>query len=182
LTFQESRVEQKINLRDLFGAEPSEAIKERFGQEVIDQIAKRTKSGIGMSFSSSGAGFQTDLQRIPYSKSYKESQAFKAFGKRNNVNLTLTGDMLGLLEIKDIDDESITIGWSDSTENAKAFNHSVGDTLPKRPFFGVSNGELELLKTKFKDFVPKSESESEPTVSESFILGILRGISGQGND
>lgn len=53
----------------------------------------------------------------------------------NAANLDLNGDMLNALEIKaDYESGKITIGIFDEGQTPKAYNHNVGDTLPKRQF------------------------------------------------
>lgn len=51
------------------------------------------------------------------------------------ANLDLYGDMLNALEvIPDYEAGKVTIGIFDDSQTAKAYNHNVGDTLPKRQF------------------------------------------------
>lgn len=146
---KKNRVEQKIELKELFrGVDLSNRdLKEFIGEAIIDYMRERTLSGQGVRFSESGRGTSVTFKN--YSKAYTESDDFKAFGKsKNEVNLKLTGDMLGLMDIVDVGKDSITIGWNDDDQNPKAFNHITGDTVPSRPFFGVSKNELsEIAKT-----------------------------------
>lgn len=149
--FKKTKVEQTIDLKEVFGTDfrGMRSLREAIGEAILNRIRERSQSGQGVSFSGNRARPVT--LKTPYSKEYADSLDFKAFGKsRSNVNMTLTGDMLNLMDIKRQNGNSITIGWNDSTENAKAFNHSTGDTVPRRPFFGVSKTELSDIKKEFK--------------------------------
>ncbi len=135
-----------------------------------------------MRFSATGAGREGRL-KSPYSKAYKDSLDFKAFGKSPaKINMTLTGDMLGLMDVTKQTGESITIGWTDAEQNAKAFNHSTGDTVPSRPFFGVSSTELSQIKKKFgseiREAVRTRNSEGSKAF-ESRVAGLLNLINGE---
>lgn len=149
--FKKTNVEQTIDLKEVFGIDfrGLTSLKEAIGGAILERIRQRTESGDGISFTGDRA--RPVKLKAPYSKQYADSLDFKAFGKsRNNVNMKLTGDMLGLMDIKRQSGNSITIGWSSAEENAKAFNHSVGDTVPRRPFFGVSKTELADIRKEFK--------------------------------
>lgn len=149
--FTKNKVTQTINLEEAFGIsfKGKRSLREAIGGAIIERIQTRTSAGTSMTFSADGAG-RTGRLKSPYSKSYAKSDEFKAFGKsKGKVNMTLTGDMLNLMDITKQTGNSITIGWDDTEENNKAFNHSVGDTVPKRPFFGVSKGELKAIKKDF---------------------------------
>ncbi len=182
-TFKKSKVKQTINLKDEFGVDfrGMNSLKEAIGGAIIERIRDRSKQGDGISFGAGGAGRQVKL-KSPYSKEYSDSLDFKAFGKsRGNVNMTLTGDMLGLMDVIQIDGNSITIGWNDAEENAKAFNHSVGDTVPRRPFFGVSKKELQDIKKKFGDEIRnavKARNEEGRQAFERRVAGLLELIGG----
>lgn len=182
-TFKKSKVKQTINLKDEFGVDfrGMNSLKEAIGGAIIERIRDRAKSGQGMSFGGSGRGTPVKL-KSPYSKEYSDSLDFKAFGKsRGNVNMTLTGDMLGLMDVVNIDGNNITIGWTDAEENAKAFNHSVGDTVPRRPFFGVSKSELQDIKKEFgteiRDAIRARNTEGRKAF-ERRVAGLLELIGG----
>jgi hypothetical protein len=59
-----------------------------------------------------------------------------------NPNLELAGDMLNALEYR-IEGNTVVVGIFDETQTPKAYNHNVGDTLPKRQFIP---DEDQLLK------------------------------------
>jgi len=186
-TFKKSRVKQTINLKDEFGIDfrGMDSLKEAIGGAIIERIRERSSAGNGMSFGGSGRGTPVKL-KPPYSKEYSDSLDFKAFGKsRGNVNMTLTGDMLGLMDVIQIDGNKITIGWNDAEENAKAFNHSVGDTVPRRPFFGVSKTELQEIKKEFgseiRDAVRTRNTEGRQAF-ERRVAGLLDLITGDSEE
>jgi len=178
IKFKKNNVSQKINLKEEFGIDfrGKDDLKQAIGQAIIDKIVKRTLSGEGRKFTSDGRGVPFNLQSVPYSKSYRQSKEFKAFGKTSKVNLKLTGDMLGLLDIKSISGNSITIGWDDPEENAKAYNHSVGDTVKARPFFGVSKKDLKEIKSQFKDDIKRAIEIKKEEGLEAFRDFILKNI------
>lgn len=138
---------QKVNIAipDEFGPLEREAI----ATEILDFIRERTQSK------------NLDKNNKPfanYSDSYAKSLDFKIAGKRRgDVNLTLSGDMLGALDLLDHKRGRVTIGFDkDSAENAKAdgnirgtYGHSksIG---PKRDFLGISASDLRAIVDKYK--------------------------------
>ena len=156
---KKNRVEQKIELKELFrGIDfKNDDIKEYIGEAIIDYIRERTQAGQGIKFSDDGKGSSVTLKK--YSKAYVESDDFKAFGKsKDEVNMTLTGDMLGLMDVVDVGRDTITIGWNDEDQIGKAFNHITGDTVPARPFFGVSKSELNELAKELRGTVRQASN------------------------
>lgn len=156
LKLTEAEVSQTIDLKEVFGVSlvGNEALKQQIGQALIDRIIERTESNLDVN----GKNLK------PYSKEYIESDDFKAFDKsENDVNMTLTGNMLGTLDIVDTSGSKIKLGWDDATENAKAYNHNVGDTVKKRQFFGVTKSDIEMVKKEFKNevFEHKDRLQSE---------------------
>ena len=119
----------KINMKDILGRNlPNDSdVIDAIGQKAIDIIVARTQSGKSVS----GRKF------TKYSKNYD---------KKGTVDLTLSGDMLGLMDITSSTRNTFSIGWGDQLENNKAFNHDTGDTLPKREFLGLQKQELAELR------------------------------------
>lgn len=143
------KIEQEIDLSEFFpGVDFSQerALKEAIGQAIIDKIASRTEAGEGIKFSASGQGRSVSLHS-PYSKEYSESLDFKAAGKkRTKINMTLTGDMLAGVDLEIGSSGKFKVVVAED-QVPKAYNHIVGDTVPQRPWFGVSKSELkEILK------------------------------------
>lgn len=151
LKLSESEVSQTFDLKKILGVDLSDMpeVKDAIAQALIDRIVQRTESGKDVE----GNKFDS------YSKEYKDSTAFKAFGKTNKVNLTQTGDMLGLLNVIEDKGNSIKIGWDDTTENAKAYNHQTGDTVKKRQFFGITAEEIKTISAEFKPDLKKSKND-----------------------
>ena len=145
-------------------------LKQAIGQEIIDRIIRRTESGKAI-------GGKKDLKK-PYSESYAESLDFKAFGKsKNKVNMKLTGDMLGSMDVTEIKGNKITIGFEGDEENAKAFNHNFGDTVPKRPFFGLNKNELTDIKRTFKSELKEALKEQR-SGDDNLLLGLIEKLGG----
>ena len=145
---KKDKVSQIFNLREMFGVDVSNApeIREVVGEAILNRIRERTANGAGIG----GSPFSNGK----YSDSYAESIEFVAAGKdQHEVNMELSGDMMALMDVISQTPNTIEIGWSDSTQNAKAYNHNTGDTVPKRPFFGLSKSEIREIANEFKSEV-----------------------------
>lgn len=138
----------------------------------MDRIIERTKDSEFLNDLSSNAKV--------YSKKYKDSLDFKAAGKSNKVNLTLTGDMLGLLELE-VDGNEVELGWDDELEQLKASNHIVGDTVPKRDFFGLTAADIKKIKAEFLPDLKEIKS-SRGDKREDAILNLISRIEDDGED
>jgi len=152
---KKNSVEQTIDLKELFGVDFSgkRALREVIGQAIIDKIRENVDQGNGVAFDKNGVGRSVKL-KSPYSDEYADSLEFKAHGKsKDKVNMKLTGDMMGLIDVKRQEGNKVTIGWKDKVENNKAYNAVVGDTVPKRPFFGANKSMLKEIKSEFKSDV-----------------------------
>lgn len=190
-TFKKSKVSQTINLKDEFGVDfrGMRSLREALGEAILRKIRLRAQSGKGVQFTADGRGREITL-KAPYSKEYADSLEFKAAGKsRGKVNMTLTGDMLGLMDITRQTGNEIEIGWTESEENAKAYNHSIGDTVPRRPFFGVSKSDLQEIKKEFSNEIRaavRTRNSEGRAAFEQRVAGLLdlitRSDDGQGQD
>ena len=154
-----------IDSRKLVGGELSEVDKGILGQAIVETIVDRS---CDKNVDVDGRPFKA------YSKEYKKSVDFRAFGKSSSdKDMKLTGDMLGTLDVKRIEGDNIVIGWQDSTNNAKAYNHNTGDTVPKREFLGMRESELSKLKDEFEPKALKPTDESN--ISDLFkLIGRIR--------
>ena len=152
LKLAQSEVSQTIDLKKVLGIDLTDypEVKKAIGQAIIDLMVSRTEDGLDVN----GKKF------AKYSNEYKESLPFKAFGKTAKVNLTQAGDMLSLIDILDDSGNKLKIGWADETENAKAYNHNTGDTVPKRQFFGITDEDLRKITDEFKPDLKKSQSDT----------------------
>jgi phage gpG-like protein len=94
-----------------------------------------------------------------YSDAYAKSLNFKIAGKsKSDVNLTLSGDMLGALTLLSHSPGKLLIGFENgSNENAKADGNIRGTygkskpVGPKRDFLGLTREDLDRILTKFVD-------------------------------
>lgn len=165
-----SKIEQEIDLKELFGVDLSEdeSLKQAIGQVLVDTMLTRAESGKGI------GGVKL---KSPYSKTYANSIEFKAAGKsKGKVNMTLTGDMLAAVNVVSTDGNKIKIGIDDDEQVAKAYNHQVGDTVPARPFFGFTKDELSEVKSKFKSKIKAAAKDGE-TAKDRLATELLDTIS-----
>jgi hypothetical protein len=141
-------VRLKVNLKSILGQTvDDEEILDAIAQKALDIIKERTADGKDVR----GRAFK------PYSESYMASDAFKGFGKSKTPDLTLSGDMLGLMDVVKVTPSGFELGWDDETETAKAFNHITGDTVPKRDFFDLKKSEQEDLRRFAEKLIGKSK-------------------------
>ena len=120
-------------------------------QALLDKILDKTAS----SRSRTGKGFRQ------YSKTYIASDAFKAAGKSSKVNMSLSGDMLGLIEATSETANTVTLSWEDSEEAAKAHGHITGGgRLPVRDFFGLNKKDIIAVKREFKQEIADIKDSS----------------------
>ena len=149
---------QTINLSKEAGVDLSNdpVLVNEIGQEIIDYMVDRAKDGRGLG---------GEKLKSPYSKEYSESLEFKAFGKsRNEVNMTLTGDMLGAIDIADDSADRLKIAIVEDDQVPKAYNHQVGDTVPRRTFFGLTKEELDEVLSNYKDEFNQIKEDRADTV------------------
>lgn len=117
--------------------------------EVIKFIRKRTQNDNKDKDGKPFAG---------YSEAYKQSINFKIAGKsKGTVDLTLSGDMLGALDVLKTRKGEITIGFErGSPENAKADGNIRGTygkpkpVGPRRDFLGLKKSELARILKGFE--------------------------------
>lgn len=172
-----SEVSQTINLKEIFGVDftGKEALRKALGQAFIDRIISKAKSG---------KRFDGKPLKSPYSKEYAESLEFKAAGKsRGKVNMTLSGDMLGSIDILDEKANVLKIGIDDELEAPKAYNHQEGDTVPARPFFGLNNKDVEEIRSEFLEDVRaafKERGQEKKEKINNLILKLLGETDGEG--
>ena len=147
-------VSQTINLSKEAGIDLSNdpSLINSIGQDIIDYMVQRTEAGKAI-------GGNKDLKK-PYSIAYIKSAEFKAFGKKpNEVNMTLTGDMLGAIDLTNTDSDKLKIEIVEDLQVKKSFNHNTGDTVPKRDFFGITASELDDILAKHSDEIDNIKNE-----------------------
>lgn len=125
-----SKVSQKYNLKELLGYKPTSEQKELFFNLAVDKIVTRTADG-------------RDVNGRPF-KEYSEKYAEKKGVSRGAVDLILKGDMLSAFEENLKQPNMVEIKIEGGVDAKKAYNHDIGDTLPKREFFGFKK-ESDLL-------------------------------------
>lgn len=169
-----TEVSQTIDLSQFLDADYTEADKLSIGQKLIDKMVERVESGQGLKFDERANATKVKL-KSPYSKMYVDSVDFKAAGKaKNKVNMQLTGDMLADITVEPLDGAKVKITFNDETQIAKAYNHMIGDTVPQRPFFGVTKSDV---KEALKGFEPR---ESSPRNIR--LVDLLRALDGDSED
>jgi hypothetical protein len=125
------------------------ATREVLADEIIDFIRERTQKGKSW----------RNTTLAGYSDAYAKSLEFKIAGKsRGDVNLTLSGDMLGALTLLDSEDGRLRIGFEDgSDENARADGNIRGTyghdkpIGPKRDFLGITKRDLSQILESFTE-------------------------------
>lgn len=165
LNLSKRDVSQTINLEEMFGVsfQGEKALRMAIAQKVIDYIVKRTQEGKDIS----------GKNLAKYHPDYVASAEFELAGKsKNEVNMTLTGNMLAQLDVLSDSPNTIRIGWEDNEEILKAYNHNTGDTVTKREFFGITNKEAkEVILEEFESDIAslKRGGDNRKTIGD--ILG-----------
>jgi hypothetical protein len=171
LTVADGAIYQRLDLEEVLGVDLSghEALKLVICQEMVDHIRARTLSGKD----NQGRSF------APYSKSYRESEVYEAYGKSSKVNMELTGDMLASIDFE-TEGNQITLLFDSSEDELKAFGHHSGmeghPTLagktPRREFFGISTGEIEEhILPKFQDDLDALKQDGSEMIDLATALG-----------
>lgn len=112
----------------------SKSERERVGRGIIAHIKSRTARGLD----------KDNRPFKPYSESYKNSVEFKAAGKGPIVNLKLTGEMLEDLQILKQGEGFVTIGFTKSGNNSKAF-YAKDVRNGSRMFMGINKRDLDFI-------------------------------------
>ncbi len=124
--------------------------KERAKRDVADFVLEQILADLGQATSPvTGDAFK------PLSKSYKTYKETQSSAPI--ANMELTGAMLDALTTKVRDDDAIEVGWWDSDQAEKAFNHTTGDTVPKRPLMPGPRQEfrpeiMDEIESILKDY------------------------------
>lgn len=98
--------------------------------DVKDEVASYIKEQMLVDFSESISPV-TGKRFKPLSPDYKKEKA--EVSPDAVPNMELGGSMLDALEAVAGKGARIEVGWTDPDQAVKAYNHTVGDTLPKRP-------------------------------------------------
>jgi len=139
-------------------------------QEIVEMIRKRTADG-------------KDRRSNPfpnYSLAYRQSLDFKNAGKSASaVNLTLSGDMLGALDVLSEKPGAVMIGFQNGTEeNARADGNirgTYGQPSPipgkRRDFLGLTQAELKMILARYPVNDDEARQERTQTVLEAGATG-----------
>lgn len=163
--------ELDVNLKQMMGRSvpASPDFKAFASQLVLDTITSRTRDGKDKN----GRRFAR------YSKEYVDSLEFGVFGKSSgNVNLTLSGDMLGFMDALDTSGDIFTFGWDETLQNEKAANHIQGVTVPKRDFFDLNKREQREIGNALRDFADQIDPEPQ-TDTLGDLLQVIGTITGE---
>lgn len=162
-------ISQEIDLEKLTGTsfESDQELKREIGQAMIDYMKSR--------ITDKNAGYDGEKLKSPYSKSYSQSLDFDAAGKsESDVNMTLSGDMLGSLDLTDETDSGFKIDLNDPEVLPRAYGHMTGfEGHPnqnkmkkyKRQFFGLSEAEQKVVIKDFKSDISNIK-EAKKSVSD----------------
>lgn len=152
----------KIEIPEDYGPQERRAI----ATEIVDFIRTRTQKK------------RVDKNNHPfakYSPDYVKSLDFKIAGKsKGKIDLTLSGDMLGALDVIATAKGQVTVGFENgSQENARADGNIRGTygkkpgTGPSRDFLGIAQEDLErILKRYPVDNPDKTNSRVSAVLQE----------------
>lgn len=146
--------ELTVDLDEMFGTivPDSSSFRQDVGQAIIDKIRERASKAEFLNPASK--------KNQSYSDAYAESEEFKAYGKsKGDVNMELTGDMLGLMDVTSEGKNKIFIGWEDELQAKKAHGHITGNIGVKRDFFGLTIEDIEEIRSRFEDDLPYGDKE-----------------------
>jgi hypothetical protein len=142
-----------------------ETEKLALGEDIIEYMRKRTESG-----KDNRGDFFPE-----YSKEYMKSLEFKIAGKNSKVNLMQTGDMLADIEVLEMKNDKLVIGFEKgSLNNDKADGHITGwqgrsDT--KRPFLGFEGSEKNKLNGIIRKHVKAIDRDSIALKALAWLSG-----------
>lgn len=127
----------------------SKADREAIAFDIIEFIRKRTEQGLDWQ----GKSWRGKADQ--YTKGYENSLDFKIAGKSKGQtpDLTLSGDMLGALDLLKNKKGQLTIGYvNGSPENARADGNirgTYGQSKPisgkARDFLGITDNDLQTI-------------------------------------
>jgi hypothetical protein len=146
------------------------SFKQELGKRFIDEIVKRTESGIDKN----GKSFKA------YDADYRKSITFKIYkGNQRRVDLHLSGEMLASMDVTKITRTGLVLGFVSDDQEAKAHGHINGggfnNSLPVRDFFGLPvEIQGKILAGTVRDFVDNQTNfEFVSENSEEIITDLL---------
>ena len=159
--YSKDEISQRFNLKELLGYEPSEEQKKAFYELAVDKMVQRTADG-------------KDISGKKFTQYSEEYANFKGVS-RSSVDLILSGDMLSSFEESQAQKNIVKIKIAED-QTLKAYNHNVGDTLPKRTFFGLldESSVSRILKQVDSLESRRQSGDTKATKEKSFNLADLR--------
>lgn len=151
-----SEMSHEIDVKYYLGEKPTSKQIRLFAELAVDTIKTRTLDGQTIN----GGKFKK------YSKKYAD---FKGV-TQDSVDLFLEGDMLDSVNYETKDD-SVKI-YVESDQVPKSYNHNEGDTLPKRPWFGLTDSEASQIANQLKDSKETRKFTLDDLRSALDLLGI----------
>lgn len=135
-TIEENKIEQVINLRDVYGREPTIDEKVEFLDMARNEIVDRTQQGRDIN----NRNFK------PYNEEYAD---FKGVSE-GDVDLTLFGKMLSSIETEINGDNVIIRMAEDQAPKAHgnitgSYGRPSGDSSKARDFFGLNPKDIDRL-------------------------------------
>jgi hypothetical protein len=153
--------QQKFKVKIPKEYNPSERLA--LATEIIDHIIERTKSGKDKR----DKDFKGE-----YSDSYAKSLEFKLGRKsKENINLTLSGEMLNALTLLNHSSGELTIGIpkDDEVNNAKAEGNIKGTYGQKKPIKGKKRDFMGISKTALDDITEKYPTEKGRSTNSDLL-------------
>jgi hypothetical protein len=143
-------------------------LQREIAQATIDYIKSRVED--------ENLGLGRKALKSPYSKSYQESLDFEAAGKSaGNVNMMLSGDMMGSIDVLD-EGDTVKIGIDNPAVMPRAYGHQSGfkgHPNPKmanykREFFGVTDDEIKkFVLSEFEDDISDLKQGLRPNQEDN---------------
>lgn len=155
MPIKKNKISYTLNLEDEFNKneiKPSKRkqLSELIGAELINEIVTYLDRGI------------TPVSKGEYKRSL--SKKYKEIKKKKTgvtfADLQLESDMLSNLSIK-ATKTGVEIQITDNTQKKKAYNHNVGDTLPKRQFLPNDENNEQFKATIIKRVKDNIRNASE---------------------
>lgn len=173
LNLDVNEVSQTLDLEKLTGVDTS------IDQDLQNEIAQATIDYIKARVIDENKGIGGVKLKAPYTKTYQDSLDFQAAGKSaSDINMTLSGDMLGAMDVMADAGPLVLIGIDDDAQSAKAYGHQTGFKghpneaklkKYKREFFGITDAEFKNnVLPQFQDRIDNIK-EREPSERQSLI-------------
>jgi hypothetical protein len=145
-TITVNEMSQEIDLKRYLGRDATDREKRLFGELAVERINTRTLDGKTIH----GTKFKK------YSAEYAEKKGVT----RDSVDLFLSGDMLDNVVAENANASKVRIEIDDSLDTKKGFNHNVGETVPKRQWFGITTQEARAMVEAVREDETAEEKES----------------------